>query len=76
MIDQLTLGRPKETLDPSVVPAVIFAPPAGDETIPSEHALVARGGILTAAIRMMHESRCGSPIRQYHRQNLLRQLDH
>ena len=50
MIDQLTLECPKETFHAGVTPAVAFAAHAGDEAILIEQTLIARGGILTAAV--------------------------
>ncbi len=57
MIDQLTLECAKETFHAGVIPAVTFATHAGNEAVLSQAALIARRGILTAAVRMVHEPR-------------------
>jgi hypothetical protein len=75
MIDQFTLERPEETFDAGVVPAVALAAHAGDETVLIEQTLVARGRLLTAAIRMVQEPRRGDPVRSRHREGPLGQLD-
>lgn len=75
MIDQFTLEYSEETLDAGVVPAVAFMAHAGDEAVLIKQTLVARRGILTAAIRMVHEPCRGGPVRHGHRKGLLDQLD-
>ena len=75
MVHELPLERPTETFDPRVVPAVAFAPHAGNEAVLSESVLVARRGLLTAAVRMVHEPRPGSSVHQGHREGLLGELN-
>ncbi len=75
MVHELTLERPEEAFDAGVVPAVAFAAHTGDEAVPMEEALVARGRILTPTVRMVEEPRRGGSVRQRHREGLLGQLD-
>lgn len=74
MVYEFLLERPKETFNAYVVPTVAFAAHAGSEAVLSQSALVVRGGLLTAAVRMMHEPRPGSAVHHGHRQGLLGQL--
>ena len=55
MVHELALEGPEEALGTGVVPAVAFTAHAGDEAVRIESALVARGRILTAAVRVVHD---------------------
>ena len=50
-----TLERPKDALHPGVTPAVHAPRHAGGDAVSGQQQLVPRGGILTAAIRVMQE---------------------
>ena len=64
MVHQLALEGPEEAFDTGVVPAVALATHTGDEAVLVKYPLIARGGILTAAIRVVQEpvrgGRCDS----------------
>ena len=74
MVHELALACPEEALDTGVVPPVASAAPAGDEAVRVEYTLVTRGGIRTAAIRVVQEPCRGCPVRPRHREGLLGQL--
>lgn len=61
-VHPLVLEAVEEALGGCVVPAVAFAAHAGDEAVRLEYALIARGGILTAAVRVVHKPRRTRPI--------------
>ena len=67
LVHELVLECPEEALDTGVVPAVAGAAHAGGDAVLAEQTLVARGGILTAAIRMVQEPGRGFPVRQRRR---------
>lgn len=62
IVHELAFECPEEAFDTGVVPAVAFAAHAGDEAVRLEYALIARGGILTAAVRVVHKPRRTRPI--------------
>lgn len=74
MVDQLARECPKETFDAGVVPTVAFVTHTGDAAMLRESPLVAHGGILTAAIRMVHEPCHGNSVDQGHVESLLGHL--
>jgi len=61
-VHELTLECPEEAFDTGIVPAVACAAHARDEAVRLEDALVARGRILAAAVRVIQESRRNRPI--------------
>ena len=66
MVHELTLECPEEAFNPGVVPAVAVATHAGDEAVLVQYPLRARGGLRTAASRVVQEPSPGSPVRQRH----------
>ncbi len=73
MIHELPLEDPAKAFDTSIVPAVACAAHAGDHAVDGEHLLITRGGILTAAIRVVQEPSPWGSIDQRHREGLLSQ---
>ena len=71
MVHELALESPEEALDTGVVPAISRTAHAGDDVVLAEQTFVIRGGILTAAIRMVQEPGPWAPIRQRHGERLL-----
>ena len=63
MVHELALECPEETFDAGVVPAIACAAHAGGDAVGREYVLVPRGGILTAAIRVVQEPGRGCPVR-------------
>ena len=66
MVHELTLECSEEAFDSGVVAAVAVATHTGDEAVLVKYPLIARGGIRTAAIRVVQEPGPGSPVRQRH----------
>ena len=65
MIDEFTLECDEEALHAGIAPAVAGAAHARSDAVRIEQTLVAHGGILTAAIRVVQEPvRGGGPVRQ------------
>ena len=74
MVDEFALECPEEAFDTGVVPAVAGAAHAGGDSVLVEQPLVARGGILTAAVRVVQDASHGGPVRQRHRECTLGQV--
>ena len=64
-----------EALHTGVIPAVHCAAHGGDEAVLFKQTLITRGGIRTAAVRVVEEPHRGNSVRQRHRDGLLRQVD-
>lgn len=74
MIHELALERPEEAFDTGIIPAVASTAHAGRDAVRSEQLLVPRGGILTAAVRVMQEPRRGCPVGQRHGESVFGQV--
>lgn len=71
MVHELALECPEEAFDTGVVPAIAFMAYAGGDAVLAEQTLVTRGGILTAAIRVVQEPCRWFPFRQRHGEGTL-----
>ena len=74
MLHELALECPEEAFDTGIVPAVAGAAHAGSDAALAKQPLVARGRILTTAIRMVQKPGLWVSVCQRHREGLLGQF--
>ena len=74
MIDEFTLECDEEALHAGITPAVAGAAHARGDAVRVEQTLVARGGILTAAIRVVQEPVREGSVRQRYGEGTLGQI--